>query len=151
MTFAAAAKDRGTLWNSLKGRATPPRWQQDSRPLLKQKGRGLARLGMVVPPPMARVKAGPRSLKQDWMGGYYLNNARFRILEILGKPDCPDVSARPSMALFDGLVDRGITASDDTRSLWNILHGAADELADALGLPPASPVVRETAAIKPSN
>jgi hypothetical protein len=77
---------------------------------------------------------------KEWMGGYYLNNARFRLVqahELLALL-VPDISESEALTKLIELDKSGTTTRDPTKS-WDVLHEALDTTFKALKTAEASP------------
>ena len=66
----------------------------------------------------------------DWMGGYYLNNARHRVVNILEKLEKTETVQGPKIEAFRELHKRGISVRTDSRVLWKTIFDAQTEAFD---------------------
>jgi hypothetical protein len=63
---------------------------------------------------------------QEWMGGYYLNNATFRLLWVRENFQslAPDTKDHPALLALDGLDKAGIELNTHSTKAWDILNDA---------------------------
>jgi len=74
---------------------------------------------------------------QEWTGGYYLNNATFRLLWVRGNFQhlAPSTKDHPALIALDGLDKAGIELNTDSTKAWDILNDALGVMAGWLKVP----------------
>jgi hypothetical protein len=72
------------------------------------------------------VPYGKDRSTKEWMGGYYLNNAVFRLLEARAilHEIMPDIKTNPALSALDQFNKSGIGVNADARGVWDILNQA---------------------------
>lgn len=75
---------------------------------------------------------------REWMGGYYLNNAQFRLLELRStfKHLAPDSQNNPALIALDHLNPSGIECNERSTKIWDVLNEALKVIVPWLSLPP---------------
>lgn len=68
-----------------------------------------------------------RAMKH-WMGGYYLNNARYRTRRIIAKMGLEPSAETPRTVAFSEMDKRGISERSDSILLWETIFSAQYEL-----------------------
>lgn len=63
---------------------------------------------------------------EEWMGGYYLNNAAFRLLWVRGNLQhlAPDTKDHPALIALDQLNNSGIEIKERSTKVWEVLNEA---------------------------
>ncbi|NOT22276.1 MAG: hypothetical protein HOP22_06065 [Nitrospiraceae bacterium] len=78
---------------------------------------------------------------QEWMGGYYLNNAMFRLLWVRAKLQnlAPETKDDPALIALDALENSdwsgGIELNKNSKKIWNDLINALEVMVDWLKVP----------------
>jgi hypothetical protein len=80
---------------------------------------------------LLKTNAAPFSVEhkaKEWIFGYYLNNAIYRLAEVRRR--LPDVDPTPALSAFDELAQGGglIGTTMKPTELWRIVHDAHREL-----------------------
>ena len=68
----------------------------------------------------------------EWMGGYYLNSARYRLMRVREKLKLPRGRRKELRALLEDLSRSGWTERKTPRDAWDAMHLALVELSQLL-------------------
>jgi hypothetical protein len=73
---------------------------------------------------------------EEWMGGYYLNNAAFRLLWVYKNRHhlAPDTQDHPALTKLAKLDKPGIEFNERSTKVWEVLHGALKVIVPWLSL-----------------